>query len=131
MLVLQSATLDEQGQLFVLDMGEPVRIADLARNLITLMGYTPGEDIDIEFTGLRPGEKMFEEVLTDAEGMSKTEFGKIFITQAEKPDWAEMESYIEHLNEAAKRGDADEIRRLLKDKIPDYTLPGEAGIDAD
>ncbi|MFP3526228.1 polysaccharide biosynthesis protein, partial [Pantoea sp. SIMBA_072] len=77
-LVLQAsahgvARAEERGKVLVLDMGEPVKIVDLARQMIRLAGYRPGEDIKIEFTGLRPGEKLFEEILTSAEAPSRTE----------------------------------------------------------
>ncbi|GAB4314465.1 MAG: nucleoside-diphosphate sugar epimerase/dehydratase [Candidatus Sumerlaeia bacterium] len=127
LLVLLSGTLAGQGQLFVLDMGDPVKIDDLARNLITLMGFTPGEDIEIVYTGLRPGEKLFEEILTDAEGMSKTEFGKIFIARPETIPWDEMTAYLDRLRDAAEDGDAARIRALLKERIPDYQPPDAGG----
>ena len=80
-LVLHSGALKDTGSLFVLDMGNPVRIVDLACQLITLYGYKPYEDIDIEFVGLRPGEKLTEELLTESEGLRKTDVGKIFVAE--------------------------------------------------
>ncbi len=78
-LVLQAGAYAKNGEIFVLNMGEPVKIVDLARNLIKLSGYEPDVDIKIEFTGLRPGEKLYEELLMDEEGMQTTENKRIFI----------------------------------------------------
>jgi len=77
-LVMQAAAMGSGGEIFVLDMGEPVKIIDLARDLITLSGFEPDKDIKIEFSGLRPGEKLFEEIGFDAEKMSKTGHPKVF-----------------------------------------------------
>ena len=92
-LVLQAGAMADGGEIFVLDMGDPVKIVDLARDLITLSGFTPDEDIKIEFTGLRPGEKMYEELLMAEEGLTKTENKKIFIG---KPTFESLETL--HLN---------------------------------
>ena len=81
-LVLQAESLCQRREIFVLDMGEPVKILDLAKNLIRLSGYKVGEDIQIEFTGLRPGEKLYEELLMDEEGMQDTANKLIHIGKA-------------------------------------------------
>ena len=78
-LVLTAGSLAKGGEIFVLDMGQPVHIRDLAENLIRLSGFRPNEDIKIEYTGLRPGEKLYEELLMDEEGMKETPYEKIFI----------------------------------------------------
>src|SRR5262249_5943884 len=78
-LVLQAASMCEKGELFILDMGQPVKIVDLARDLIRLSGLTPGEDIEIQFTGIRPGEKLFEELSMQDETMDKTTHPRIFV----------------------------------------------------
>jgi FlaA1/EpsC-like NDP-sugar epimerase len=89
-LVLQAGTMGNGGEIFILDMGEPVRIADLARDLISLSGLTPGEDVEIRYTGVRPGEKLFEELSVDAETADKTRHPKIFVGRARRPGtpWA-------------------------------------------
>lgn len=123
-LVLRAAAVAESGQLCVLDMGEPVRIEELARNLITLSGLEPGRDIAIEFTGLRPGEKLREEYLSAQEGLEKTAVGKVWVTRPETPDAAALARDLEALAAAAARGDTEEILRLLRARVPDYQPSG-------
>lgn len=94
-LVIQAGALAKGGDVFVLDMGEPVKIADLARDMIKLSGLEPGVDIKIEFTGLRPGEKLFEELLLNEEGISATKYKKIFIA---KPIFTDANSFEAELN---------------------------------
>jgi FlaA1/EpsC-like NDP-sugar epimerase len=119
-LVLRAGAVAESGQLCVLDMGEPVRIEDLARNLITLSGLEPGRDIEIEFTGLRPGEKLLEEYLSSREGLEKTAIGKVWVTRPEVPEPEQLARDLETLREAARRGEGAEITRILASRIPDY-----------
>ncbi|MBZ0118155.1 MAG: polysaccharide biosynthesis protein, partial [Sandaracinaceae bacterium] len=88
-LVLQAGTMGEGGEIFVLDMGEPVKIVDLARDLIRLSGFRPDEDIEIQFTGVRPGEKLFEELSLDAEHAGKTKHPKIFVGRRPAAEWDE------------------------------------------
>jgi len=90
-LVLQSGTLGKNGEIFVLDMGEPVKIYDLAVNLIKLSGLKLDEDISIKITGLRPGEKLYEEILTEAEGISATKYEKIFVAKPEKYEMSKID----------------------------------------
>ncbi len=118
-LVLQAGAFAKGGEIFVLDMGEPVKILDLAENLIKLSGYKVGEDIRIEFTGLRPGEKLYEEMLMDEEGLQDTENKMIHIG---KPiDMDEMRFFIqlEKLNVAA-REESPNIRDLVKEIVETY-----------
>ena len=104
-LVLQAGAYAKNGEIFVLNMGEPVKIVDLARNLIKLSGYEPDVDIKIEFTGLRPGEKLYEELLMDEEGMQTTENKRIFIGRQIDVDEETFEKNIEALDEASRRED--------------------------
>ncbi len=119
-LVLQAGAIGHGGQLMVLDMGEPVRIAELARNLITLSGFDPESDIQIQFVGARPGEKIHEELLTDQEGLEKTTHGKIFVTQFEKPDADGLNKELDALRLAVEQGDGGAAREVFRRVVPDY-----------
>lgn len=120
-LVLQTAVMAQGGEVFVLDMGEPVKILDLARDLIELSGLTPYEDIPIEFTGLRPGEKLFEELLTAEEGTCMTCHEKIYTARiTQKISGAEFTGTLGMLEEAESEA---AILRCLKKLVPTYTLP--------
>jgi FlaA1/EpsC-like NDP-sugar epimerase len=119
-LVLQTGAMRDMGRLFVLDMGEPVKIIDLARNLITLSGFEPEKDIEIVFTGLRPGEKICEELVTEGEGIHKTETGKIFVMQTEGCDWGTLVKDIDSFRQYIRDGDIQAIRALLKRLVPTY-----------
>ncbi len=112
-LVLQAGAIGENGQLMALDMGEPVRIADLARNMIALAGYEPDVDIEIRCTGARPGEKIHEELLTEQEGLRKTRHGKIYVTSLDRPDGPEWLAEMERLRAAAERGDGPACREMM------------------
>lgn len=120
-LVLEAGALAKGGEIFVLDMGEPVRIADLAENLIRLSGLIPNEDIDIKYTGLRPGEKLYEERLMDEEGLSETENKKISIA---KPIEMNDDEFFEKLNGLyeAVYGECDDVRSRIKELVKTYNL---------
>lgn len=118
-LVLEAGVIGEGGEVFVLDMGEPVRIEDVAKQMIKLSGLTPGEDIDIVYTGIRPGEKLFEELLTAEEGTDSTKHDKIYkAKQKDTPPLDTIEKYIEQL--VACKDDRDEIDEIFKNIIPTY-----------
>jgi len=119
-LVLQAGSFNApSSSLFLLDMGEPVRIADLARNMIALSG-SPAE-IKIEYTGLRPGEKLREELLTDAEGATKTEIGKLFSTKPRAiPEWDTFKGELERLDMLVEDGNCDAIVETLRRLVPEY-----------
>jgi FlaA1/EpsC-like NDP-sugar epimerase len=119
-LVLQAGAMGSGGEIFILDMGQPVKIVDLARDLITLSGFRPGVDIEIKFNGVRPGEKLFEQLATDAEHADKTKHPKIFIGRIAAPAWREVLSGIEALT-ARLDGGAAEIRNALRVLVPEYT----------
>ncbi|WP_026521663.1 nucleoside-diphosphate sugar epimerase/dehydratase [Butyrivibrio sp. VCB2001] len=118
-LVLQAGAFAKGGEIFVLDMGEPVKILDLAENLIKLSGYKVGEDIRIEFTGLRPGEKLYEEMLMDEEGLQDTANKMIHIGKPIEMDEMRFFSQLEKLNQAA-REESPEIRDLVKEIVETY-----------
>lgn len=118
-LVLQAGAYAKGGEIFVLDMGEPMKIVDLAKNLIKLSGYKVGDDIEIKFTGLRPGEKMYEELLMDEEGLTKTDNKMIFIGRPIEFDKDVFASQLQKLKEAAE-GEQDNIRDCVKEIVPTY-----------
>ena len=119
-LVLQAASMGKGGEIFVLDMGEPVKIVDLARELITLSGFRPGEDIEITFTGLRPGEKLFEELSIKGEDMQETRHPKIGIWKNIPMDRDHLRAEIAELVALAKIGEHDAIAAKIKELVPEY-----------
>lgn len=122
-LVLQSAGIGEGGEILILDMGEPVRIVDLARDLITLSGLRPDVDIEIRFTGARPGEKLFEELSVASEMADKTRHPKIFVGHWRAHPLSDTSRAIDALRELAERADADEIKLALQRIVPEFSPP--------
>ena len=120
-LVLQAATMGKGGEIFVLDMGEPVKIVDLAKELITLSGFSPEEDIEIRFTGIRPGEKLFEELSIEGEDMQPTNHPKIAIWKNIVKDREKLRAGIDELVSIAKTRSYDEIAKKIKELVPGYT----------
>lgn len=120
-LVLQAGAYAQGGEIFILDMGEPVKILDLAENMIRLSGLVPGEDIEIKFTGLRPGEKLYEELLIDDDNKKETANKRIFIGQPIKIDEAEFDEKMKELEKATFSED-ENIRRVVKKLVPEYTI---------
>ncbi len=118
-LVIQSSSFARNSEIFVLDMGEPVLIKNLAENLIRLSGLVPNEDINIEYTGLRPGEKMFEELILNEENSIKTAYDKIFIERPEEINENIVQEIVLRLEDALKKGE-NSIRQTLKCYIPTY-----------
>lgn len=119
-LVLQAATMGEGGEIFVLDMGEPVKIVDLARELITLSGFRPGEDIEIQFAGLRPGEKLFEELSIEGEDMLQTGHPKIAVWKNIPKDRQILRDGIEHLIASAPSQDHKKIVEAVRQLVPEF-----------
>jgi FlaA1/EpsC-like NDP-sugar epimerase len=120
LLLLQAITMGKGGEIFILDMGQPVKIADLARQMIELSGLQPGTDIDIVYTGLRPGEKLFEELSFNAETMVRTRHAKVFRSTAAPATLAELLPKLEAMGAAALRGDEAEVRLAMKATVPEY-----------
>lgn len=129
-LVLQAGAIGEGGEIFILDMGEQIKIYDLARNMIALSGLKPGKDIDIEFIGLRPGEKLYEEILLDSEKDSSTKHDKIYIAQPEKFNQEELWSKIKELERLAGEEAKEEIINKIKEILPGYTNAKNSNISA-
>ncbi len=129
-LVLQAMSYAKGGEIFVLDMGEPVKIYDMAVNLIKLSGLEPNVDIQIKVTGLRPGEKLYEELLMEEEGLTQTEHDKIHIAKPMDIDMErvenklkELEGLLQHCNNEQK----EEIKRVMKEVVPTYREPEQNG----
>ena len=123
-LVLQCGAYAKGGEIFILDMGEPVKILDLAKKMIRLSGHVPGEDIKIEFTGLRPGEKLYEELLIDEDNLVETENERIFVAQMGEIDVDEMSRKINGVIEKAYEESRD-IREEIKGIVPEYNIKVE------
>jgi len=118
-LIMQAGVMGEGGEIFVLDMGEPVRIGYLAEQMIRLSGKTPGEDIEIIYTGLRPGEKFYEELFYDQEEYKSTGHDKILLAHSVVVDWSMLTADVRAIEEAVERYDEGEVHRLLKRIVPE------------
>lgn len=119
-LVLQAGSMGHGGEIFVLEMGEQVRIVQLAEELIRLSGLTPYKDIDLVFTGLRPGEKLHEELLRDEEGVMPTSHDKICVARASRHNLAELNLQLDRLNHACVAMDSDQTLKLIHSLVPEY-----------
>jgi FlaA1/EpsC-like NDP-sugar epimerase len=118
-LILQAVSMGAGGEVFVLDMGDPIKMLDLARNLIILSGFVPGKDIDIMFTGLRAGEKLYEEPLSKRENVDATKMDKIYIADLKKVNNG-FEKDLEDLHQMIHEYNSDELIRKLKEIVPTY-----------
>jgi len=127
-LVLQASTMAQGGEIYVLDMGEPVRILDLAKDIITLSGFKPFEDIDIVFTGIRPGEKLFEELEMTEGHLSKTRHPKIFIGKIEPYPDEKVRQALHRLAVLAQDGREKELRGFLNELLPEAQLKLEPDV---
>ena len=125
-LVLQAASMGRGGEIFVLDMGQPVKIVDLARDMIRLSGLEPDVDIHIEFTGLRPGEKMFEELHNDSENVERTRHPMIYIGKIPGDAVYSVESGLARFAELCQAGNAAGIRQLIQHLLPEARLGDRA-----
>lgn len=121
-LVLQAMTYAKGGEIFVLDMGEPVKIYDLAESLIKLSGLVPNKDIKIEIIGLRPGEKLYEEILMNEEGLEKTSHDKIFVAEPMNVSMQDIEDKLNNLHELLGKENVaiSEIKATMKEVVPTF-----------
>jgi FlaA1/EpsC-like NDP-sugar epimerase len=131
-LILQASVIGQGGEIFVLDMGEPVKISYLAEQLILLSGKRPGEDIEIVYTGLRPGEKLYEELFHESEKLTGTTHPKIMLANSRSMDFAVLEEKMQGLSQACDRDDAEQLRKLLCELVPEHQsgadpIPAEGG----
>jgi FlaA1/EpsC-like NDP-sugar epimerase len=118
-LVIQSGAMMDGGEIFVLDMGEPVKITDLAKSLISLSGLELGVDIEFEYVGLRPGEKLYEELLISEDGVDITKNNKIFIEKSRDTDFTNFMQEIKSFK-LADLEDAETIKNIIKKMVPNY-----------
>jgi len=124
-LVIQAGSLATGGEIFILDMGQPVKIAELARDLVRLSGLEPGKDIQIVYTGLRPGEKLFEEILTSEEGATTTKHDRIFVSRPSDISYEELRAGLEEFERVSLWYDSSDqikVKRMLKQMVPTYKL---------
>lgn len=119
-LILQAGALGRGGEIFILDMGTPIKILDMARDLIRLSGFKPHEDIEVEFIGLRPGEKLHEELITAGEGIVRTDYEKIFVLKGNGFDPSWLNQKIEELVKLAHEQNAPGLKAKLKEIVPEY-----------
>ena len=119
-LVMEAATMSTGNQIFVFDMGESVKIDDLARRMIQLAGYTPDEDIKINYSGLRPGEKLYEEVLSDHENTLPTNHSRIRIAKVREYDYDDAVSSMTELEMLSREVDIPTMVKLMKSVVPEF-----------
>lgn len=124
-LVIQAGAMANGGEIFVLDMGEPVKILDLAKDLIRLSGYEPYVDIPIEIIGLRPGEKLYEELLLAEEGITATKHDKIFVSKPVFTDYKLLLKSLDEVNRIIKEGSDEELKEYIKTIVPNYVENNE------
>jgi FlaA1/EpsC-like NDP-sugar epimerase len=121
-LVLQAGALGEGGEIFILDMGEPVKILDLAEDMIRLSGLIPYEDIDIQFTGIRQGEKLFEELEITGESLLKTKHPKIYIGKIAKYSPAQVQGMLEEFQSAVDNSNEQLVRHTFNSFLPEASI---------
>ncbi len=119
-LILQAAVMGKGGEILLLDMGVPIKIDDIARDLIRLSGFEPDEDILIDYIGLRPGEKLYEELITEGEGIVPTKHEKIMVLKGTESDQILLNGKINELIQLAKDQDEKRIKAKLQEIVPEY-----------
>ncbi len=119
-LIMQAGVMGQGGEIFVLDMGDPIKISYLAEQMIRLSGKEPGKDIDIVFTGLRPGEKLYEELFHEQESLGKTSHQKIFLSHSRRMDWKKLEGKMKEFEAAVDGFDEARLKSLIIDLVPEY-----------
>ena len=129
-LVLEAGSFARSGEVYVLDMGEPVHILDLAEKLIRLSGYTPYVDIQIEEVGLRPGEKLYEELLTQSADLRRTENEKIFVEEKPAIEESDLKGWLEELAAVVESGSRQQIFQLLRELVPTFRSPEDVNREA-
>jgi FlaA1/EpsC-like NDP-sugar epimerase len=117
---MEASTLGNGGEIFVFNMGKPVKILDLAKNMIRLAGYTPDKDIQIEFTGLRPGEKLYEELLNQKETTLPTTNEKIMVAKVREFDFEQVSARVDELIDISRKSKPFTTVKLMKQLVPEY-----------
>jgi FlaA1/EpsC-like NDP-sugar epimerase len=120
-LVIQAGAMGQGGEVFVLDMGEQVKIVDLAREVIRLSGFKPDKDITIKFSGIRPGEKLYEELVTEEERAEVTKHKRIFVGKPNGVDWERLPEELSNLLEAARASEKERVVAILQQIVPKFT----------
>ena len=129
--MLHSGAIAKNGELFVLDMGQPIKIYDLAVNMIKLSGLEPFRDIDIVETGFRPGEKLFEELLVKSETLQKTDNNLVFVEKDEPISMEDLEQRLQLLQNALRSNDDEVVRAAMHKVVPTYKTPEEVNCRAE
>ena len=123
-LILQAGAMGHGGEIFILDMGTPIKIDDMARDLIRLSGFEPDVDIKIEYVGLRPGEKLYEELITEGEGILPTSHEKIMVLKGVDCNLQILNGEIDDIIKLARSQDSEKIKGKLREIVPEYSPPG-------
>jgi len=121
-LILQAGAMGEGGEVFLLEMGTPIKIAQMARDLIRLSGFEPEVDIKIEYIGLRPGEKLYEALITEGEGIIPTSHEKILVLRGDAHEAETINSKVIELARLAREQDGEAVKAKLKELVPEYEL---------
>ena len=122
-LILEAASIGHGGEVYVLDMGEPIKISYLAEQMIVLAGKTPGQEIEVVYTGLRPGEKLFEELFHEQENLTATNVEKLLLARYRVVDWPQFNLNLEALAQACEQYEEGEVRKLLEQLVPEFDNP--------